>query len=452
MSLDLQRCKDLIHRYHLGNLEGHELAELEEALKSSQTVRTIYRQLCRLDTMLRREAGELDEGRPIEKVSVRVPGIAIAAGLVALVVACFVGFSGREAARLSSTKDAVWSKQSFSDGDLLKKGTKLHLESGEAQIRFNSGAMTTLSGEAIFKVKSANSGYLSLGLAESVVSSPKASGFTLAMPVASVVDKGTAFETLVNQDRSSLVNVTDGQVDVKIGRKRLPLSAGMGISIQAGDPTIILRIEKGNDSSDFKFRSMASPSSRDYADASRGNARIIVRGRLGLVGKEDPDSKILNDGRGQSASNRPSDSFYFKKDEFGAIIFDLGKKVPVSKINTYTWHKNPKSGDTRRAFQHYKLWAFPGDELPDISDTPEIDGWIPIAEVHSDQFFGIKNSSERPPQLGCRLEGVAGIIGNYRYLYFDIKASNFQEKGGSRIANLFDHSMYGEIDIYVDED
>ncbi|MDF1754119.1 MAG: FecR domain-containing protein [Verrucomicrobiales bacterium] len=450
MSFDPIHFQELTNRYLIGKLTPAEFSELETALRHDPEARRIYRQACRLDTQLRAKAQELEtlKRRAIKRRNLILIPTAVAA--LAMIFGGVILFGNRGGARIAEVSNAVWNENNFAPGDTLKTGTKLDIESGSALIAFDSGATTLLTGPARFQIKSGNSGFLAFGAADSVAATPDSHGFAIKMPVATAVDIGTAFRTRVNRKTDSHVSVTQGEAGVDVGGKQHSLLEGMALEVKAGNPSVIVRIEEGDLTPAFKFPTIAAPSATDYADASQAMASVTIKGRLGLSSQNDADPATLNDGKGQTNGTSPREAFYFKGDEIGSIIFDLGSKVSLSKVNTYSWHEPGNEATLNAAFQSYTLWAYHGDEMPPVSDNPRIDGWKYITEINSDDYFEIADQKDRPRQQACSIEGANGNIGKYRFLFFDVKSSHFRNHDSIRAYDGA-HTRFGEIDIYVDE-
>jgi hypothetical protein len=79
--------------------------------------------------------------------------------------------------------------------------------------------------------------------------------------------------------------------------------------------------------------------------------------------------------------DKPESNFFFGAGtDGGRVVFDLGSVMPVSQVNTYSWHK-----DTRGP-QVYKLYAADGkaanfDPKPKQGTDPTKCGWTLVATV-----------------------------------------------------------------------
>lgn len=87
------------------------------------------------------------------------------------------------------------------------------LDTGEAELVFDSGAKLALAGPARMHLESSLSAFLESGKVVAHVP-PSATGFRLRTPMATIIDQGTDFGVLAEADGASEVHVFRGQVDV----------------------------------------------------------------------------------------------------------------------------------------------------------------------------------------------------------------------------------------------
>ena len=358
------------------------------------------------------------------------------------------GFPPGPAARLAAVHcQWVDPKSALGAGASLAAGRKLELASGQAEIVFQCGAKVTLRGPAIFEIESANSSYLTIGRLSARADTPQAHGFTVHSRTASTVDLGTEFSVVASADGHSQIRVVEGAVDVRLasGPQSRRLSAGQSLEVEPGTPSVIARIEPGEGTAAFSFPTIEPPSSRDYADASQAHAHISV-----LRGKPKCDSgpvELLLDGKGQSRADAPGESFFFEDNTSGLILLDLGRKMPVKKVNTYSWHQhhlNP--GDHLRATQKYYLYGSQRAAPPGAGRDLAAAGWTLIAQVDTDEFFGVPRLDARPAQQAVSITAPdGGSIGEYRYLLWDVRPTLWKNEN-NHSANTF----YGEFDVYED--
>jgi hypothetical protein len=116
-------------------------------------------------------------------------------------------------ATLSGTVDCRWKvgANPVSYGQSLEPGDEIRLESGIVQITFESGAKLLVTGPSDFVVDEAMQGTLNLGKLSAVVPR-RASGFVVKTPSSNIVDLGTEFGIVVDEEGKSEVHVFEGEV------------------------------------------------------------------------------------------------------------------------------------------------------------------------------------------------------------------------------------------------
>jgi ferric-dicitrate binding protein FerR (iron transport regulator) len=119
-------------------------------------------------------------------------------------------------AQLTASKECHWSSKGvvIQPGDLLRKGQRLVLDSGLAEITFDSGAQVVLEGPASLDVDSAWEATLLKGALKASVP-PEAIGFRISNHLVEVVDLGTAFTMLADQSGATEVLVLKGAVEAE---------------------------------------------------------------------------------------------------------------------------------------------------------------------------------------------------------------------------------------------
>jgi hypothetical protein len=182
-----------------------------------------------------------------------------------------------------------------------------------------------------------------------------------------------------------------------------------------------------NARSDFKFKSVPSPSRSDAATKAKFT---IVDGRRDRNGG---NVDKLSDGRIPDEQDQPSENFFFNSGtEGGRLLVDLGRTMDIKQVNTYSWHPST------RGPQVYKLYAGDGkaedfDSQPKRGTDPQMCGWKSVASVDT-------RPKERPGgQYGVSICDSNGTIGRYRYLLFDISHTEG--------ADPFGNTFYSEIDV-----
>jgi ferric-dicitrate binding protein FerR (iron transport regulator) len=459
----------LIGRYLDSVATAAEAAALSRELETSREARQVYLRFARLHASLTAE-GCAPVAAPAPKsvcvqpwrrwIGVHPLAAAVVFAMLALGIAGGwlswqrmgeADAAAAPVAEFGALQDCRWvltAEESVQPGDPIRAGRRLDLASGSAAVRFASGAVATLLGPCIFEITSDNSGFLTLGQVKVIAATPESKGFTVQTRTARVVDVGTEFVAAAAADGQSRVDVTSGEVYVVVdGSEAIHrLRTGDALSVEAGVSKVMVRIESGTGTAAFQFPSIEPPSAADYADASRGLARIsVAAGRLHAAGSvPSGPAEVLLNGRGQSVSDSPAESVFFDDNASGLLLLDLGRPVTVSKINTYSWHQNRVIEGRVRAVQKFTLYGYAGDVPPPVDGALSDSGWVQIARVDSDDYFRVGQPIDRPAQQACSITGAHGAIGRYRYLLWQAEPT--------QTLNMlyFNNTFYAEFDIYGD--
>ncbi len=177
--------------------------------------------------------------------------------------------------------------------------------------------------------------------------------------------------------------------------------------------------------------SIGMPSGRDYADRRSHNGVTVkwlknfaMPHRLsGAKGEELPR---INDGL-WARNNDDVDRNTWLDEKRARFVMDLQAPVPITRINTYSWHK------TNRAQQVFTLYGANAKRLPDAESSRLSPEWQRIANIDTKPLGegGIHGTSILAPY---------GSIGNYRYLLWDVP----------RLwPNLVESTFFSEIDVYT---
>ena len=142
-------------------------------------------------------------------------------------------------ARLVATDQCRWasSRPGVEPGDELRQGTVLDLESGLAQIHYESGVSILFQGPGRLELAEPNAVCLHSGVVVSRVS-PAAVGFTVDTPHSKVIDHGTEFAVGVDENRKTEVSVLEGKVELKERKGRRDaesriLTAGQALRVDS---------------------------------------------------------------------------------------------------------------------------------------------------------------------------------------------------------------------------
>ena len=117
-------------------------------------------------------------------------------------------------ARITGSKQCQWANgdPSARPGNFLRKGQRLELAQGYAEITFDSGAQVVLEGPASLDVNSAWDATLLRGTLKASVPT-EAMGFRISNPAVEVVDLGTEFTMVADASGGAEVFVLKGKVE-----------------------------------------------------------------------------------------------------------------------------------------------------------------------------------------------------------------------------------------------
>ena len=210
-------------------------SRLGELLKTSAEARTIYFHSVSLSASLAEYAAEMQADSPVTNVRrVNFKTWAVATLAAAACVALGLFIFHRESplssashddladsemqtntlvARVSGTKDCVWSGSAMQAGDVIRRGEVLDLASGVAEVTFDSGAQLVLEGPATLEAASAWEATLQRGALKATVPQ-QAVGFRVHHKSVEVVDLGTEFSMVANAGDDAEVRVLKGSVEV----------------------------------------------------------------------------------------------------------------------------------------------------------------------------------------------------------------------------------------------
>ncbi|MEO0444822.1 MAG: hypothetical protein AAF191_01965 [Verrucomicrobiota bacterium] len=453
-----EEFEELMLRYLERDLEAKEFAKLQEHLKVDQRARRRFIEVCDMSALLRHVAEEemamvLPEPKQPSKNHQRslLPLLwacsAMAAGLIVLGISLVTRPS--VGAAIVDSLDAEWVESPADHGGKLQVGSQLHLASGSVEISFQSGASTRILGPALFEIESGNGGFLHYGKTLSTADNEASKGFSIHTVSGTYVDHGTEFFTEAATDGSSQMFVIRGAVDAQ-GKEfeSRRISGGNGIGFGVGEMPVMVQIEQGADTPEFQFPSIPPPSPDDFASTQKVSidCRINEAGISAAAPASAPPEVLVN-GRAQSSADDPNESFFFRPDSVGYLTFDLGEVRPVSRIHTYSWHRNRSHPEmTLRAVQRFTVWGS-NDVLPrDLPRDTASTGWTLICEVDTDVYFQVDKNAIRPTQQACRISPPSGKLGNFRYLLFEMLPTTDYDSILPR------HTFFSEIDIFTATD
>ena len=220
-----------------GTLTATQRVRLEQLLAESEDARRYYVKAMDLSASLGHYASEMQMeaadaprgGAPVwESKGVRWAAFAAALALAFTwwllnrsneIASATSADPAREyVARITGIKDAVWppAAAKLVLGDFLRRGQRLRLDSGFAEVTFDSGAIVLLEGPAEFDVMSAWDAALLNGAIKANVP-PQALGFRVSNRAVEVVDIGTEFSMIADDRGGADVLVLKGEVEAMPG-------------------------------------------------------------------------------------------------------------------------------------------------------------------------------------------------------------------------------------------
>jgi hypothetical protein len=231
---EILELNDLCDALVEGKVTGAQRARFEQLLSESDEARKYYVKAADLSASLSHYAGEIqmeDADAPGSRRR-NVLSSFMKFGALAAAIALAVGWwtihgpnnTGKKraappsppeyVARVTGLKDASWATESASmspDG-FVRRGQRLNLASGFAEVTFDSGAIVLMQGPAIVDVNSAWDSNLRRGTIRANVP-PQALGFRVTNSAVEVVDLGTAFSMVADSDGVADVFVLGGEVE-----------------------------------------------------------------------------------------------------------------------------------------------------------------------------------------------------------------------------------------------
>ena len=208
-----------------------ERKRLEEMLATSDEARRFYVRSMAMSASLFDRAGEMQGERPEPANVIRFSGwsrwtatlAAAAAVLLGVLIARFFFGSlqpgtgedqAESVAHLSGSKDCKWIGAAPEHGDEFARGRRLELESGFAELTFDSGAQLTLTGPAMLELRSAWEAELHRGTIKASIP-PEAAGFRVTNAAVEVVDLGAEFSMTAEDGGAAEVFALRGAVEVQ---------------------------------------------------------------------------------------------------------------------------------------------------------------------------------------------------------------------------------------------
>ena len=220
-----------------GTLDPKQRQRLAEMLATSEEARRFYVRSMSLSASLHEYAGEMQsEASETSEIPAneRPAGVRWAFGALAAAAAVALAFwlgglvkseragdamalekdGDDSVAQVSGAKNCVWRGAALQPGDELRRGQKIELASGFAEISFDSGAQVTIEGPATLNVNSEWEASLDRGTMKTIVPA-EAIGFRIANPAIEAIDAGTEFSVVADAGGGREVFVTKGAIEVQ---------------------------------------------------------------------------------------------------------------------------------------------------------------------------------------------------------------------------------------------
>jgi len=213
-----------------GVLTDAQRARLAGWLRESEAARRFYVRALGQAASLHQYAAEIHAEAPDARPAGRVVAVGWwVFGALAVAAALVLGFFARRAtllpdeapplrasdsvARITALKNPRWrGAVKLAAGDHLRKGQRLEIGAGFAEITFDSGARVVLEGAATLDVNSAWDATLRDGTLKASVP-PEAVGFRVVNSAVEVVDLGTEFTMVADGRGGADVFVLKGEVE-----------------------------------------------------------------------------------------------------------------------------------------------------------------------------------------------------------------------------------------------
>ncbi len=211
---------------------------------------------------------------------------------------------------------------------------------------------------------------------------------------------------------------------VILGTFTLLLSAVVSL----GEVRVVIDHNSNSEASaGFKFKRVPPPSKNGAAAKAKFS---ILEGERDSNGAE---LDALHDGKLPTEEDQPSENFFFAAgSEGGRLLVDLGSVIEVKQVNTYSWHPST------RGPQVYVLYAGAGAS-PDFKPQPAKGadlakaGWQLLAKVDTRPKDG-----EPGGQYGVSISDSQGVLGQFRYLLFDISRTEDSDDFGNTFLSEID--------------
>jgi ferric-dicitrate binding protein FerR (iron transport regulator) len=229
---EILELNDLCNAVIDETINAKQKARLTEWLANSVEARRFYVRALGQSASLYSYASEM-QSEPVHAGSSRSNIIPVAfqwrAGALAAAAAVVIVFWGfnrpkpaaptsepaadESVAQLTASKNCQWAnKTGVQPGERMRKGQRIEIASGVAEVTFDSGARVVLQGPASLEFNSAWEATLHSGILKASVP-PEATGFRVSASAVDVVDLGTEFTMIADASGATDVLVLKGAVE-----------------------------------------------------------------------------------------------------------------------------------------------------------------------------------------------------------------------------------------------
>jgi len=198
--------------------------------------------------------------------------------------------------------------------------------------------------------------------------------------------------------------------------------------LQSSFAEVQVNLAHSESGDEFQFSVVPRPSDNDAGTSAIWSLITGTQDRNGA------GLQVLHDGKIPQHADDPASNFFFAPGtDGGRLLVDSGKSISIKQVNSYSWHAGS------RAPQVYRLYAAEGSEKdlnlsPQRPVDPATCGWRLVADVDT--------RSQELDGAGQNAVGISdpsGIIGNFRYLLFDIRRTESEDP--------FGNTFFSEIDV-----
>lgn len=198
--------------------------------------------------------------------------------------------------------------------------------------------------------------------------------------------------------------------------------------VEARMNSVVVRNPREGATAAYKFRVIDSLAKSDAA----AGAKVTI-----VASEADRNSagvEKLIDGSGARRADQPRENFFFRDGtDGGRILLDLGRRIDVDAVNTYSWHPGERGPQVYRLFGHGGSGEEQDAPSP-TSDDLEREGWRLLATVDTRG----EGQGDEGGQYGVSNFDSDGPMGRFRYLLFDVKRTS---------EGPFGNTFYSEIDV-----